>query len=48
MPSEDSSTNEDRFARQDQQAYSGWTSAFTIAAIVIVLCIVVLVYYLKY
>jgi hypothetical protein len=47
MPKENNSTNEDRFGRQDQRGYSGWSSAFTIAAIVIVLCMVVLVYYLK-
>ncbi len=40
--------SEDRFARQDQQGYSGWSSAFTVAAIMIVLGIVVLVYNLKY
>jgi tetrahydromethanopterin S-methyltransferase subunit F len=43
MPNENKSTNEDRFARQDQRAYSGWSSAFTIGVIAIVLCIVVLV-----
>jgi hypothetical protein len=48
MPNENKSTNEDRFGRQDQRLYSGWSSVFTIAAIVIVLCIVILVYYLKY
>jgi hypothetical protein len=47
MPKENNSTDEDRFAQQDQRPYSGWSSAFTIATIVIVLCIVVLVYYLK-
>jgi hypothetical protein len=46
MSNESKSTNEDRFARQDQQSYGGWSSAFTIAVIVVVLCIVVLVYYL--
>jgi hypothetical protein len=30
---------EERFARQDSGRYSGWASAFTIAVIVIVLCI---------
>jgi hypothetical protein len=48
MPNENNSTNEDRFAQQDQDRYTGWSSAFTIAVIVIVICIVVLVYYLKY
>jgi hypothetical protein len=48
MPNESKSTNEDRFARQDQQGYSGWSSAFTLAVIVGALTIVVLVYYLKY
>jgi hypothetical protein len=38
---------EERFARQDSGRYSGWASAFTIAVIVIVLCIVFLVYYLR-
>jgi hypothetical protein len=38
---------EERFGRQDSGGYSGWASAFTIAVIVIVLCIVLLVYYLK-
>jgi hypothetical protein len=38
---------EERFARQDSERYSGWSSAFAIAAIVIVLGIVFLVYYLK-
>jgi hypothetical protein len=47
MPKENNSTSEDRFARQDQRPYSDWTSTFIIAAIVIVLCAVVLVYYLK-
>ena len=39
---------EERFARGDSQRYSGWSSAITIAVIVIVLGIVFLVYYLKY
>jgi hypothetical protein len=38
---------EERFARQNSSGYSGWAFAFTIAVIVIVLCIVFLVYYLK-
>jgi hypothetical protein len=38
---------EERFARQNSRRYSGWASAFAIAVIVIVLCIVFLVYYLK-
>jgi hypothetical protein len=40
MPTENRSTEEDRFGRQDPQSYSGWSSAFTIAVILIVLCIV--------
>jgi hypothetical protein len=48
MPDENNSTEEDRFARQDQRRYNGWSSAFTIAMIVIILGIVVLVYYLKH
>jgi hypothetical protein len=48
MPNENKSTNEDRFARQDQRSYSGWSSTLTIAVIVVVVSIVVLVYYLKY
>jgi hypothetical protein len=48
MPNENKSTNEDRFARQDQRSYSGgWSSTLTIAVIVVVVSIVVLVYYLK-
>jgi hypothetical protein len=38
---------EERFARQNSQRHSGWSSAITIAVIVIVLGIVFLVYYLK-
>ena len=38
---------EERFARGDSQRYSGWSSAITIAVIVIVLGIVLLVYYPK-
>jgi hypothetical protein len=38
---------EERFARQDSHRYSGWSSVFAIAVIVIVLMIVFLVYYLK-
>ena len=37
---------EERFARGDSQRYSGWSSAITIAVIVIVL-VVFLVYYIK-
>jgi len=48
MPKENNSTNEDRFAQQDQRPYSGWSSAFIIAVTVVVVSIVVLVYYLKY
>jgi len=39
---------EDRFARQDRERYSGWSSAFNIIAILGVLAIVFLVYQLKY
>jgi hypothetical protein len=38
---------EERFARGDNQRYSGRSSAITIVVIVIVLCVVFLVYYLK-
>jgi hypothetical protein len=38
---------EERFARQDSERYSGWSATFAIAAIVIVLGIMLLVYYLK-
>jgi hypothetical protein len=38
-------SSEERFARQDSRRYSGWSSAIAIAAIVIVLGIVLLVYY---
>jgi hypothetical protein len=37
---------EERFARQDSDRYSGWSSAFVIAVTVIVLS-ALLVYYLK-
>jgi hypothetical protein len=39
---------EERFARQDRERYSGWSSAFTILAILAVLAIAFLVYQLKY
>jgi hypothetical protein len=42
-PRENSS--EERFARQDSRRYSGWTSAFAIGAIVIMLGIVLIVYH---
>jgi len=48
MPNENKSTDEDRFGRQDQRRYSGWSSAVTIAVIVIILGIVILVFYLKH
>ena len=41
-------SSEDQYGRQDSRPYSGWSSAITIAVIVIVLGIVVLVYQLKY
>jgi hypothetical protein len=39
---------EERFARGDSERYSGWTSAFAIVAILVVLAIVILFYQLKY
>jgi hypothetical protein len=39
---------EERFAREDSRRYSGWFSAITIVAILVVLAIVFLVYQLKY
>jgi hypothetical protein len=39
---------EERFARGDSERYSGWSSAFVIIAILVVLAIVFLVYQLKY
>jgi hypothetical protein len=39
-------SNEERFARQDSRRYSGWSSAIAVAAIVIVLGIVLLVYHM--
>jgi hypothetical protein len=44
MPKDNNSTNEDRFARQDQQPYSGWSSVTTIAIIALVIGIFVLMY----
>jgi hypothetical protein len=38
-------SGEERFARQDSRRYSGWSSAFAIAAIVIVFGIVFIVYH---
>jgi len=38
---------EERFAREDNRPYSGWSSAFVIVAILVVLAIVILVYQLK-
>ena len=35
---------EERFGRQESRRYSGWSSAITIAVIVIILGIVILVY----
>jgi hypothetical protein len=37
---EDSSTSEDRFARQDFRRYSHWSSAVAIIAVVIVIAVV--------
>ena len=39
-------SSEERFARQDSRRYSGWSSALAIAAIVIVLGIVLIVYHM--
>jgi len=39
---------EERFARQDRERYSGWTSAFTIVAILAILAIALVIYQLKY
>jgi len=36
MPNENDSTSEDRFGRQDQQGYSGWSSLVAIIIIVII------------
>jgi len=44
MPNENNST-EERFARQDQQKYSGWSSLVVIAINVIVVGIVFYLYY---
>lgn len=43
MPNENN-LEEERFARQDQQAYSGWSSLITLAIIVVVLGIFFLMY----
>jgi len=45
MPNENNSTNEDRFARSDQQEYSTRSSLLTIAIIVFILGIFVLMYF---
>lgn len=39
---------EERFARQDNRGYSGWSSLTVIAVIVIVLGLVIVFYQLKY
>jgi hypothetical protein len=39
-------SGEERFARQDSRRYSGWSSAFAVAAIVIALGIVFIIYHL--
>jgi hypothetical protein len=36
MPNEVNSTSEDRFGRQDQRRYSGWSSLIAIVIIVII------------
>jgi hypothetical protein len=38
-------SSEERFARQDGRRYSGWSSAVAVAAIVIVLGIVLIIYH---
>ncbi|MGC2078807.1 MAG: hypothetical protein WA728_22815 [Xanthobacteraceae bacterium] len=38
-------SNEERFARQDSRRYSGWSSALAVAAIVILLGIVLMIYH---
>jgi hypothetical protein len=43
MPN-DNNSEEERFARQDQQPYSGWSSVTTIAIIAFVIGIFVLMY----
>jgi hypothetical protein len=43
--SQDDSTNEDRFGRQDRQTYSRWSS---LIAIVVVLIVVGLVFFFAY
>jgi len=43
MPNENNS-EEERFARQDQQAYSGWSSLITIVIIAIVIGIFFLMF----
>ncbi len=39
---------EERFARQDRERYSGWSSVFTIITIVAILALVFVIYQLKY
>jgi hypothetical protein len=39
---------EERFARQDRERYSGWSAVFTIIAILAILATLFLVYQLKY
>jgi hypothetical protein len=47
MPNENNSTNEDRFARQDQQRYSGWSSLISLAIIAVLIGIVVFFYVVR-
>jgi hypothetical protein len=47
MPNENNSTNEDRFARQDPQSYSGWSSLITVAILAVVIGIVVFFYVVR-
>jgi len=44
MPDKDTSTNEDRFGRQDNVRYSGRSSAIAIAIAMIIVVIVVILY----
>jgi len=40
MPDKDTSTNEDRFGRQDNTRYSGWSSSIAIAIIIVVIGVI--------
>jgi hypothetical protein len=47
MPNENKSTDEDRFARQDQRRYSGWSSLGAVVIIIVVIGIIVAFYLLR-